>query len=97
MSTLASRAADASEEAIDSVRSGAAKVADAFGGDTGERIKDATHKAAAAGSEMAAAAGQQAKTLMGELEHAARKNPLMALGGALLVGVVLTLLTRRSD
>ena len=84
-------------DAVESVRGGINKVADSIGGDTGEQIKDVTNRAAAAGSDMAEAVGAHAKTVLSELESTARKNPLMALGGALLVGMVLSMLMRRSD
>jgi len=45
-------------------------------------------------SEMAQAASEQAKTLASELEKVARANPLGALAGALLVGVVIGLIGR---
>jgi ElaB/YqjD/DUF883 family membrane-anchored ribosome-binding protein len=45
-------------------------------------------------SEMAQAASEQAKTFASELEKVARANPLGALAGALLVGVVIGLIGR---
>jgi hypothetical protein len=43
---------------------------------------------------MAASATQQFKTFTSELEDIARKNPLGALGGALIIGVVIGLIAR---
>ena len=45
-------------------------------------------------SEMAQAASEQAKTFASELEKVARANPLGALAGALLAGVVIGLIGR---
>ena len=47
-----------------------------------------------AGSELAASAKEQAKTFAAELEGFARRQPLGALAGALLVGVVIGLMSR---
>jgi len=45
-------------------------------------------------SEAASVATQQAKTFASELEGMARRNPLGTIGGAVLVGVVIGLLSR---
>ena len=42
-----------------------------------------------AGSEMASSASAQIKTLAGEIGRIARNNPLRAVAGALLIGVVI--------
>jgi ElaB/YqjD/DUF883 family membrane-anchored ribosome-binding protein len=47
-----------------------------------------------AGSELAASAKEQAKTFASELESMARKQPLGALAGALLVGVIIGMMSR---
>jgi len=49
---------------------------------------------ASTGSDMAASATQQIKTFSNELEDIARKNPLGALAGALVIGVVIGLIAR---
>ena len=49
---------------------------------------------ASTGADMAASATQQLKTFTNELEDIARKNPLGALAGALVVGVVIGLIVR---
>ena len=49
---------------------------------------------ASTGSDMAASATQQFKTFTNELEEIARKNPLGALAGALVIGVVIGLIVR---
>ncbi len=46
-------------------------------------------------SDLASAASEQAKTLTSELERIGRNNPLGAIAGALLVGVVIGLFGRR--
>jgi ElaB/YqjD/DUF883 family membrane-anchored ribosome-binding protein len=48
------------------------------------------------GVEMAAAASKQAKTFASELENMARRNPVGAIAGAAVVGVLIGLLGRRS-
>jgi outer membrane lipoprotein SlyB len=47
-----------------------------------------------AGANIATSATANAKTFASELEGAARKNPLGAMAGALLVGVLIGLLGR---
>jgi ElaB/YqjD/DUF883 family membrane-anchored ribosome-binding protein len=47
-------------------------------------------------AEMASAASDQAKTFASELESMARRNPIGAIAGALLVGVLIGLMGRRS-
>jgi ElaB/YqjD/DUF883 family membrane-anchored ribosome-binding protein len=49
---------------------------------------------ASTGADMAASATQQFKTFTNELEEIARKNPLGALAGALVIGVVIGLIAR---
>ena len=49
---------------------------------------------ATTGADMAATATQQFKTFANELEDIARKNPLGALAGALVIGVVIGLIVR---
>lgn len=46
------------------------------------------------GAEMASSATEQFKTFANELEGIARKNPLGALAGALVVGIVIGLIVR---
>ena len=47
-----------------------------------------------AGSELASAAKEHAKTLASELEGMARRNPLGTIAGALLVGVIIGMTSR---
>jgi len=49
---------------------------------------------ASTSADMAASATQQVKTFANELEEIARKNPLGALAGALVIGVVIGLIAR---
>jgi ElaB/YqjD/DUF883 family membrane-anchored ribosome-binding protein len=49
---------------------------------------------ASTSADMAASATQQFKTFTSELEDMARKNPLGALAGALVIGVVIGLIAR---
>jgi ElaB/YqjD/DUF883 family membrane-anchored ribosome-binding protein len=50
---------------------------------------------ASTGSDMAASATQQLKTFTNEFKDIARKNPLGALAGALVLGIVIGLIVRR--
>lgn len=47
------------------------------------------------GAEMASAASDQAKSFASELENMARRNPIGAMAGAVMVGVLIGLLGRR--
>jgi ElaB/YqjD/DUF883 family membrane-anchored ribosome-binding protein len=47
-----------------------------------------------AGSEIASAAKEHAKTLVSELEGMARRNPLGTIAGVLLVGVIIGMMSR---
>jgi ElaB/YqjD/DUF883 family membrane-anchored ribosome-binding protein len=58
------------------------------------QVGNAATSAAEAGSDLAAAAKDQAKTFATELEGMARRNPLGALAGALVVGVVIGMMSR---
>jgi ElaB/YqjD/DUF883 family membrane-anchored ribosome-binding protein len=45
---------------------------------------------------VASAGADQAKTFATELENIARRNPLGALAGAVIVGVLIGMMTRRN-
>ena len=62
--------------------------------DVASQVGAAASNIADKSSEMAQAASEQAKTFASELEKVARANPLGALAGALLVGVVIGLIGR---
>jgi hypothetical protein len=49
---------------------------------------------ATTGSDIASSATEQFKTFTNELEGIARKNPLGALAGALVIGIVIGLIAR---
>jgi ElaB/YqjD/DUF883 family membrane-anchored ribosome-binding protein len=48
----------------------------------------------AAGSEMASSATAQVKTFAGEIERMARNNPLGAVAGAHIIGVLIGMMGR---
>jgi ElaB/YqjD/DUF883 family membrane-anchored ribosome-binding protein len=48
------------------------------------------------GAEMASAVTEQAKSFASELENMARRNPIGALAGAVMIGVLIGLMGRRS-
>jgi ElaB/YqjD/DUF883 family membrane-anchored ribosome-binding protein len=73
-------------EAAKSVRSARESVASQVGS-TASGIADA-------GSELAASARAQDKTLASELEGMARRNPLGTLAGALVVGIIIGMMSR---
>jgi ElaB/YqjD/DUF883 family membrane-anchored ribosome-binding protein len=62
--------------------------------DVASQVGAAASNIADKSSEMAQAASEQAKTFASELEKMARANPLGALAGAMLVGVVIGLIGR---
>jgi len=68
-----------SSDALDSAKKTTSDVADQIG---------------STASGMASAASEQAKTFASELERMGRNNPLGALAGALLVGVVIGMIGR---
>jgi ElaB/YqjD/DUF883 family membrane-anchored ribosome-binding protein len=83
---MAKLVSDASSMAVKSAKEATSDVA--------SQVGTAASNIADKGSEMAQAASEQAKTFASELEKTARANPLGALAGALLVGVVIGLIGR---
>jgi len=84
--SLARVAFGATAQAADAVR-GAGQTATEQMGATASGLLDT-------GSDLAASAKDQALTLASQLESATRRNPLGAIGGALLVGIVLGMMSR---
>jgi ElaB/YqjD/DUF883 family membrane-anchored ribosome-binding protein len=64
------------------------------GSDALDSAKKATTDVANKASDLASAASEQAKTFASELERMGRNNPLGAIAGAVLVGVVIGLIGR---
>ena len=60
------------------------------------RVGDVASDLAERGSVMASAATDQAKTFATELENMARRNPIGAMAGAVMVGILIGMLGRRS-
>jgi len=60
------------------------------------RVGDVANDLADRGAEMASTATQQAKSFASELENMARRNPIGALAGAVVIGVMIGLFGRRS-
>jgi ElaB/YqjD/DUF883 family membrane-anchored ribosome-binding protein len=60
------------------------------------RVSDAAGDLADRGSAMASAATEQAKTFASEVESMARRNPMGAIASAVLAGIMIGLLGRRS-
>ena len=77
-----------SSEAAKSAREVTSSVADQVGGVATDYVGK--------GAEMTSAASEQAKTVASELESMARRNPLGAIAGAVLIGVFIGLLGRRN-
>lgn len=61
------------------------------------RVGSAASGAADAGSELASAAKEHAKTFASELEAMARRNPLGTIVGVLLVGIIIGMVARGRD
>jgi ElaB/YqjD/DUF883 family membrane-anchored ribosome-binding protein len=72
----------------------AAKTVRDVGQSVASQVGSAASGVMEAGASMANTASEQAKTFASEIERAARKNPLGAMAGALLVGVLIGLLGR---
>jgi ElaB/YqjD/DUF883 family membrane-anchored ribosome-binding protein len=70
----------------------AAKSAREIAGQVSAAASDLAEK----GANVASVATDEAKTLVTELENIARRNPLGALAGALVVGVLIGMMGRRS-
>jgi ElaB/YqjD/DUF883 family membrane-anchored ribosome-binding protein len=86
--TVAKFISQVSSEAAKSAREVTSSVADQVGGvATGYAGK---------GAEMTSAASEQAKTVATKLESMARRNPLGAIAGAVLIGVLIGLLGHRN-
>jgi ElaB/YqjD/DUF883 family membrane-anchored ribosome-binding protein len=62
----------------------------------GSQVGAAASDIAERGANAASAATDQAKTFATELENIARRNPLGAIAGAVVVGVLIGILGRRS-
>jgi len=58
------------------------------------QVGSATSGVTDAGSELASAAKEHAKTFASEFESMARRNPLGTIAGALLVGVIIGMMSR---
>lgn len=79
---------EAADQATKSARDMSSNVAD--------RVSDVAGEVAQRGSVMASTATNQAKSLASELEAMARRNPIGALAGAVMVGIMIGMLGRRS-
>ena len=86
--TLSRFMSQASSEMVKSAREVTSTV-------TGQ-VGDVASDLAGRGSQLASSAGEQAKTFATELESMARGNPLGALAGAVIVGVLIGIMGRRS-
>src|SRR5262249_53866209 len=71
-----------------------AKTARGMSQTVASQVGSATSGVTDAGSELASAAKEHAKTFASELEGMARRNPLGTIAGALLVGVVIGMMSR---
>ena len=71
-----------------------AKTVRGMGQTVASQVGSTTSGVTDAGSELASAAKEHAKTLVSELEVMARRNPLGTIAGALLVGVIIGMMSR---
>jgi ElaB/YqjD/DUF883 family membrane-anchored ribosome-binding protein len=74
------------------VAKSAREVTSNVAGQVGDVASDLADK----GAEMASAASKQAKTFGSELENMARRNPIGVIAGAVVIGVLIGMLARRS-
>jgi len=86
--TLAKFMSQAGSEAAKSAR----EVTSSVAGQVGSVASDLADK----GAEMASAASDRARSFGSELENMARRNPIGALAGAVVIGVLIGLMGRRS-
>jgi ElaB/YqjD/DUF883 family membrane-anchored ribosome-binding protein len=86
--TLAKFMSQAGNEAAKSAREVTSNVAGQVG--------DVAGNLADKGAEIASAASDRAKSFGSELENMARRNPIGALAGAVVIGVLIGLMGRRS-
>ena len=86
--TVAKFLSPVSGEAAKSAREVTSSVADQVGSVASDYVGK--------GAEMTSAANEQAKTIASELESMARRNPLGAIAGAVLIGVLIGWLGRRN-
>jgi ElaB/YqjD/DUF883 family membrane-anchored ribosome-binding protein len=86
--TVSKFMSQAADEATRSAREVSANVAG--------RVGDVASDIAERGSAMASTATDQAKTFASELESMARRNPIGAMAGAVMVGILIGMLGRRS-
>jgi ElaB/YqjD/DUF883 family membrane-anchored ribosome-binding protein len=84
--------AKASADAMKSAKQTTTDVAN----QVGSKAADVAGQVQTKASDLANAASEQAKTFASEIERFGRANPLGAIAGALLVGVVIGLIGRRS-
>lgn len=64
--------------------------------DLAGQVSTAASDIAERGAHVASAASDQAKTLVTDMENMARRNPLGALAGAVVVGLLIGMMGRRS-
>ena len=93
--TLVKFIAHASHEATQSAREVSSSVASQMK-DVATDAGDVAGGLADKGSQFASIAGEQAKTLAGEIEAMARRNPLGVLAGAVAIGFLIGVWGRRS-
>jgi ElaB/YqjD/DUF883 family membrane-anchored ribosome-binding protein len=74
----------------------AAKSAREVSSNVADRVGDVAGDLADRGSAMASTATQQVKTFTSEIEGMARRNPIGAIAGAVLIGVLIGAMGRRS-
>ena len=86
--TLSRFMSQASTQAVKSARDATSNLAGQVG--------DAASDLADQGGQLVSSAGDQAKTFASELETMARRNPLGALAGAVVIGVLIGIMGRRS-
>jgi len=86
--TLTTFMAKAGNEAARSAREVTSNVAG--------QVSSAASDLAGRGADIASAATEQAKTFASEIEGMARRNPIGALAGAILIGVLIGMMGRRN-
>jgi ElaB/YqjD/DUF883 family membrane-anchored ribosome-binding protein len=81
---------------LNSLKDTVAKFVSQAGNEAAKSAREVTSNVADRGAELASAASDHAKGFASELENMARRNPIGALAGAVVIGVLIGLMGRRS-
>ena len=81
---------------LNSLKDTLAKFMCQAGGEAAKSAREVTANVASRGTEMASTTSEQVKSFPAELENMMRRNPIGALAGAVVIGVLIGMMGRRS-